>query len=89
MSDSRMTVRLDPAARRKLERLAAKQGISLNEALNLLLRLAPDEGESPPGSPQYRLKPRMVGFGFEIAEARRLVGALPDDRMLATRRRQR
>ena len=36
-NDARMTVRLDPATRRKVERLAARDGISLNEALSLSL----------------------------------------------------
>jgi hypothetical protein len=85
-SDSRMTVRLDPAARRKVERLAADQGLSLNEALNCLLRRAPDEGEPPSGRPPYRLKPREVGFGFEISGARRLAATLSDDRVSQTRK---
>jgi len=42
-TDSRMTVRLDPATRRKVERLAVLEGISLNEALNRLLQRAPDQ----------------------------------------------
>ena len=34
--EARMTARLDPATRRKVERLAAREDISLNEALNRL-----------------------------------------------------
>ncbi len=75
-NDTRMTVRLDPATRRKLERLAAREGISLNEALNRLLQRAPDDGEGGERPRRYRLKPRKVGFGFEIADARRLAAEL-------------
>jgi hypothetical protein len=81
-SDARMTVRLDPATRRKVERLAAREGISLNEALNRLLRQAPDEGQSPARRRRYRLKPRKVGFGFEIASARQLAAQMTDDQVL-------
>jgi hypothetical protein len=81
-SDARMTIRLDPATRRKVERLAARDGISLNEALNRLLRHAPDEGERPARKRRYRLKPRKVGFGFEIASARRLAAQMSDDQVL-------
>jgi hypothetical protein len=81
-SDARMTVRLDPATRRKVERLAAREGISLNEALNRLLRQAPDEGKSPSRRRRYRLKPRKVGFGFEIASARQLAAQMTDDQVL-------
>ena len=80
--DARMTIRLDPATRRKVERLAAREGISLNEALNRLLRQAPDEGKSPARRRRYRLKPRKVGFGFEIASARQLAAQMSDDQVL-------
>ena len=76
-SESRMTVRLDPATRRKVERLAAREGVSLNEALNRLLQQAPDDGGASPRRRRYRLKPRKIGFGFEIARARELVGESP------------
>ncbi len=79
---SRMTIRLDSATRRKVERLAAREGISLNEALNLLLQRAPDEEGSTPRRRRYRLRPRKVGFGFEIAEARQLASRTSDDRVL-------
>jgi dephospho-CoA kinase len=81
-SESRMTVRLDPATRRKVERLAAREGISLNEALNRLLRQAPDGREASPRRRRYRLKPRKVGFGFEIARARQLAAQMSDDEAL-------
>ena len=81
-SDARMTIRLDPATRRKVERLAVREGISLNEALNRLLRHAPDESERPARKRRYRLKPRKVGFGFEIASARQLVAQMSDDQVL-------
>ncbi len=81
-SDARMTVRLDPATRRKLERLAAREGISLNEALNRLLRQAPDDREPASRRRRYRLKPRRKGFGFQIAEARRLASEMSDDEAL-------
>jgi hypothetical protein len=81
-SDARMTVRLDPATRRKVERLAAREGISLNEALNRLLRQAPDEEKSSARRRRYRLKPRKVGFGFEIASARQLAAQMTDDQVL-------
>jgi hypothetical protein len=80
--DTRMTVRLDPATRRKVERLAAREGISLNEALNRLLQRAPDRDEPPARRPRYRLKPRKVGFGFDIARAKSLAGELGDDQAL-------
>lgn len=80
--DFRMTVRLDPAIRRKVERLAAREGISLNEALSRLLHRAPDEAETPRRRRAYRLKPRKVGFGFEIADARTLAAQIADDRLL-------
>jgi len=81
-SEARMTVRLDPATRRKIERLAAREGISLNEALNRLLQRAPDESEALPRRRSYRLKPRKVGFGFEIARARHLAAQMADDQAL-------
>lgn len=83
-NDARMTVRLDPATRRKVERLAAREGISLNEALNQLLQRAPEKGERTPRRRRYRLKPREVGFGFDIARAKILAGELADDRTLDT-----
>ena len=80
--DSRMTVRLDPTTRRKVERLAAREGISLNAAINCLLRLAPDQGERSARRRRYRLKPRKVGFGFDIARARRIAAEMSDDQTL-------
>jgi Spy/CpxP family protein refolding chaperone len=80
--DSRMTVRLDPATRRKVERLAANEGISLNEALNRLLQQAPDESERPTRRRRYKLKPRKVGFGFDIAKARHLAAEMSDEQVL-------
>lgn len=77
-----MTVRLDPATRRKVERLAAREGISLNEALNRLLHRAPDQGDRPPRRRRYRLKPRQVGFGFDIAHAKRLAVEMADEQVL-------
>jgi hypothetical protein len=77
--ESRMTVRLDPATRRKVERLAAREGLSLNEALKLLLQRAPDGlDESPATRRRYRLKPRKLGFGFDIAKARGLAAEMSD-----------
>ena len=81
-SESRMTVRLDSATRRKVERLATREGISLNEALNRLLRQAPDDGDALPRRRRYRLKPRKLGFGFKIAHARRLAAQMADDQEL-------
>ena len=76
--ESRMTVRLDAAVRRKLERFAERNGLSLNEALNRLLALAPEnEGEAP--RRPYRLKPRKVSFGFDIADAKRLAQQIQDE----------
>lgn len=77
-NDARMTVRLDAATRRKVERLAAREGISLNEALNQLLQRAADHGERPAQRRRYRLKPRKVGFGFDIARARSLASEMSD-----------
>ena len=81
-NDARMTVRLDPAARRKVDRLAARDGLSLNEALNRLLQRAPDQGERPARRRRYRLKARQVGFGFDIARARSLAGEMSDEQTL-------
>jgi hypothetical protein len=36
-NDARVIVRLDPATRRKVERLVAREGISLQEGLSRLL----------------------------------------------------
>jgi hypothetical protein len=79
---SRMTVRLDPATRRKVERLATREGISLNEALNQLLQRAPDKSDRTPRRRRYRLKPRKLGFGFDIARAKILAGELSDEETL-------
>lgn len=76
---ARMTIRLDPATRRKVDRVAAREGISLNEALNRLLQRAPDQDEGPARPRRYRLEPRKVGFGFDIAKARSLASALSDE----------
>jgi hypothetical protein len=81
-NDSRMTVRLGPATRRKVERIALREGISLNEALKRLLQRAPDQGQRPARRRRYRLKPRKVGFGFDIARARRLAGEMSDEEAL-------
>jgi hypothetical protein len=81
-----MTVRLDPAARRKIERLAEREGLSLNEALGRLLQSAPDDGGRPARRRRYRLKPRGVGFGFEIAKTRRLAADLDQHRPAETAR---
>lgn len=76
-----MTVRLEPAVRRKVERLAAREGISLNEALNRLLARAPDEPDAGRRR-RYRLKPRAAAFGFDIARARELAAEASDARLL-------
>jgi hypothetical protein len=81
-NDSRMTVRLDPATRRKVERLAVQEGISLNEALNQLLRQAADEAKPAPSRKRYRLKPRKIGFGFDIAHAKRIAAEMSDQQAL-------
>ncbi|MBW2294363.1 MAG: hypothetical protein JRG89_18905 [Deltaproteobacteria bacterium] len=77
-----MTVRLDSATRRKVERLAANEGISLNEALNRLLREAPDEPAPPGRMHRYRLEPRKLGFGFDLAAARELASEMSDAQTL-------
>ena len=84
-----MTVRLDPATRRKVERLATREGISLNEALNRLLQQAPDARGGPQRRRRYRLRPRKVGFGFDIGDARRLAAEISDDRIAETLTRRR
>ena len=81
-SDARMTVRLDPATRRKVERLAARKGISMNEALNRLLLEAPDDSQGMGRRRRYRLKPRKVGFGFDLAQARKLAIEMSDAQAL-------
>ena len=80
--DARMTIRLDPATRRKVDRVAAREGVSLNEALNRLVQRAPDLDEGPARARRYRLKPRKVGFGFDIAKAQSLASALSDEQTL-------
>jgi len=83
-----MTIRLDAATRRKVERLAAREGISLNQALSRLLR-APDEARRPPKRRRYRLPPRKVPFGFDIAKARPLAAETFDElALLELKRRQ-
>ena len=77
-NEARMTVRLDPATRRKVERLASHEDISMNEALNRLLQEAPDDPEQCGRRRRYRLKPRKVGFGFDLAQARRLAPEMAD-----------
>jgi hypothetical protein len=77
-----MTVRLDPATRRKVERLAAREGLSLNQALNRLIQSAPEDAPPSPPRRPYRLKPRKRGFGFEIADARHLAADLADQDLL-------
>ncbi len=77
-NNSRMTVRLDPATRRKVERLAVREGISLNEALNRLLRRAEDDVKPASNRKQYRLRPRKVGFGFDIAHAKRIAAEMSE-----------
>jgi len=81
-NDARMTVRLDTATRHKVERLAAREGVSLNEALKRLLQRAPDEAERPARRRRYRLRPRKVGFGFDITRARSLAGEMSDEQTL-------
>jgi len=85
-NDARMTVRLDPATRHKVERLAEREGISLNEALNQLLQRAPDKPDRTPRRRRYRLKPRKVGFGFDIGRAKVLAGELSDEETLRKRK---
>ena len=87
--NARMTVRLDPATRRKVERLAAREGLSLNEALSRLLHSAPDEGGRPPQRRRYRLKPRKLGFGFDILNARQLATEMSDGEALQKRKGRR
>jgi deoxyribonuclease V len=70
--EARMTIRLRPATRRKVERFAAREGISLNEAIDRLLLSALDAGTRGPRRRRYRLEPLRLGFGFDIANARRL-----------------
>jgi hypothetical protein len=81
-SDARMTVRLDPAARRKVERRASREGVSMNEALNRLLREAPDNRKKSGRHRRYRLKPRRVGFGFDIGQASQLADEMADSETL-------
>ena len=83
-NDTRMTVRLDPATRRKVERLAAKESISLNEALNRLLLEAADDSAKPRRRRRYRLKPRKTGFGFDHVRARELAIEMSEARTLKT-----
>lgn len=86
--DARMTVRLDPATRRKVERLAEREGISMNEALNRLLQRAPEDDAGKPRRRRYRLKPRKVGFGFDIARARELAAEAGDEEALRKLKRR-
>jgi hypothetical protein len=77
-----MTVRLDGATRRKLEGLAARESISLDEAIARVLRAAPDEARRTAKRRRYRIRPRRVAFGFGIADARRLASELTDERAI-------
>ncbi len=77
-----MTVRLDPTTRRKVERLAAREGISLNAAFNRLLQRSLEEGGVRARRWRYRLKPRKLGFGFDIPRARELAEAMSDEQKL-------
>jgi hypothetical protein len=88
-NEARMTVRLDAATRRKVERLAAREGISLNEALHRLLQRAPEHGERVPRRRRYRLRPRKVGFGFDVARAKDLAAELAEQQALAKVARRR
>lgn len=81
--EARMTVRLDRATRRKVERLAEREGISMNQAVLRLLQSAPDPDERAGPRRRYRLKPRRVGFGFDIAQAGALAAGMQDERVLA------
>jgi cytidylate kinase len=85
--EARMTVRLDAATRRKVERLAAREGISLNEALKRLVQRAPEEGETATRRRRYRLRPRDVGFGFDITRAKQLAAESADEQLLRRRKR--
>ena len=88
-NDSRMTVRLDPATRRKVERLASQEGISLNEALNRLLRRAEDDVKPASNRKRCRLRPRKVGFGFDIANAKRIAAEMSELQTLQKVKRRR
>ena len=77
-----MTVRLEPAARRKVERLAAERSISMNAALNLLVHQAPGAPAGGRRRRRYRLRPRKVGFGFDIARATALAADVEDARLM-------
>jgi len=79
-TDTRMTLRLTPAARRKVERFAARHGVSIDDALDRLILSAPDDGAM--ARARYRLRPRSVGFGFDIARARTLASDLADRNLL-------
>ena len=86
--DSRMTVRLDPATRRKVERLAANEN-SLNEALNRLLQQAATRANARHVGGATVCEPRKVGFGFDIAKAGRLAAEMSDEHVLQKLERRR
>jgi hypothetical protein len=69
--DALLTVELDAATRRRVERLAAR-GRGLGERRgDLLLQLALEHAEPGGGRQRCRLRPRSVGFGFD-ARAKQL-----------------
>ena len=82
-NDSRMTIRLDPAKRRKVERPAARDGISLNEALNRLLQQAPEQADMAIRRRRCRLTLRKVDFGFEMTQTKQLAVQMSDGRLLS------
>jgi hypothetical protein len=68
----------DAPTRREIERLAAKEGLSLDESLNRLLRRATDQEK--PVSRRYRLNARK--HGFDIAHAKEIAAEMTDARTL-------
>lgn len=50
----------------------------MNEALNRLLRRAEDGVKPASTRKRYRLKPRKVGFGFDIANAKRIAAEMSE-----------
>ncbi|MDP6977273.1 MAG: hypothetical protein QF570_01575 [Myxococcota bacterium] len=80
---TRLTIRLEDEVRAKVEGFADRRGLSMSGAVNQLLKDAFDSRSVSSDSRPYRIKPRTVSFGFDIARARELASADADERRVA------
>ena len=77
--EARTMVWLRESTRRKLEQLAERQGVPLDEALRRLVERVPDAPPVRQRSGPYRIRPRSVGLGLDIADARHTAASLADE----------